>query len=254
MLDLLGPGHLGDVDQPLDPLLQLHEGAVVGEADDLALDAAAGGIANRRGAPGIGLELLVPERDALGLPVELQHLHLDLVADVQNLARVIDAAPGHVGDVEQSVDAAQVHEGAVLRDVLHGAHEDLALLEGLQGVALLLGVLLLEDRLAGEHDVAALLVDLDDPHAELLAPEAVEVAHRPQVDLAAGQEGAHADVHRKPALHALDHAAGHDAALLIGALDVVPDLHLLGFFLGQDDVAFLVLGLLQEDVDAVARP
>ena len=43
-----------------------------------------------------------------------------------------------------------------------------------------------------------------------------------------------------------------DAALLVGALDVVPDLHLLGFFLGEDDVAFLVLGLLEEHVDGVA--
>src|SRR4029453_5329698 len=221
-------------------------------ADDLALDTAARGIADRRGAPGIGLELLQAQRNALGLPVELQDLDPDLVADVQHLAGVVDAPPGHVGDVKQSVDAAQVHEGAVLRDVLDDARDDLALLEGPQRVALLLGVLLFEDRLAGQHDVAPLLVDLDDPHAQLLPAEAVEVAHGAQIDLAAGQEGAPADVHREAALDALDHAAGHDAALLVGALHVVPDLHLLGFFLGQDDVAFLVLGFFEQDVHGLA--
>ena len=85
---------------------------------------------------------------------------------------MVDAAPRHVRDVEQAVDAAEVHEGAVLGDVLDRAHEDLALFEGLQGLALALGVLLLEDGLAGEDDVAALLVDLDDAHAELLPLEA----------------------------------------------------------------------------------
>ena len=68
----------------------------------------------------------------------------------------------------------------------------------------------------------------------------------------AGQERAHADVDGEAALDALDDAARDDAALLIGALHVVPDLHLLGFFLGEDDVAFLVLGLLEQHVDRVA--
>ena len=35
---LLGPGHLGDVHQTFDPRLQLHEGAVVGDVGDAALE------------------------------------------------------------------------------------------------------------------------------------------------------------------------------------------------------------------------
>src|SRR4029079_7085476 len=251
VLDLLGPGHFGDVDHALDALLELDERAVVGEGDDFALDPRAHRVLDGGGGPGVGLQLLVAEAHPLGVAVALQHLHLDLVPDVQHFARVVDAAPRHVGDVQQSVDAAEVHEGAVLGDVLHRAHQDLALFEGLERVALLLRVLLFEDRLAREHDVAALLVDLDDAHAQLLAAQAVQVAHGAQVHLAAGQEGAHADVHGQPALHALDDAAGDDAALLVGALHVVPDLHLLGLLLGEDHVAFLVLRLLQEHVHGV---
>ena len=41
----LAPAHLGDVDQPLDALLQLDERAVVGDADDLALEPRADRIA-----------------------------------------------------------------------------------------------------------------------------------------------------------------------------------------------------------------
>src|SRR5207249_1934870 len=36
MFDALAPRHLADVDEPLDARLELHERAVVGQADDLA--------------------------------------------------------------------------------------------------------------------------------------------------------------------------------------------------------------------------
>ena len=125
--------------------------------------------------------------------------------------------------------------------------------ERLERVLLLLGVLFLEQRLAREHDVAALLVDLDHAHAQFLAAQRVEVAHGTHVDLRAGQERADADVHREPALDPLDDAADDDLALGIGLLDFVPDLHLLGFFAREDDVAFAIFGALEQDVDDVAR-
>jgi hypothetical protein len=155
--------------------------------------------------------------------------------------------------VQQAVDAAEIDEGAVVGDVLDHAADDLALGELVERRLLLLGVLLLEEHLAREHDVAALLVHLDDAHAELLPLERVEVAHRPDVDLAARQERAHADVDREPALDPLDDAADDDLAIRVGLLDLVPDLHLLGFFAREDDVAVAVFRALEQDVDDIAR-
>src|SRR6185436_540410 len=60
------------------------------------------------------------------------------------------------------------------------------------------------------------------------------------------------DVHRQAALDPLDDAADDDLAFRIGLLDFVPDLHLLGFFAREDDVAFAVFGALEQDVDDVA--
>src|SRR3977135_3806967 len=82
----------------------------------------------------------------------------------------------------------------------------------------------LEERLARQHDVAALLVDLDHAHAQFLAAQRVQVAHGTDVDLRSGQERADADVHRETALDALDDAADDDLALGIGLLDFVPNL------------------------------
>jgi hypothetical protein len=54
------------------------------------------------------------------------------------------------------------------------------------------------------------------------------------------------------ALDPLDDAADDDLALGIGLLDFVPNLHLLGFFTREDDVAFAVFRALEKDVDDVA--
>jgi hypothetical protein len=48
-------------------------------------------------------------------------------------------------------------------------------------------------------------------------------------------------------------AADDDLAFGIGLLDLVPDLHLLGFFARENDVALTVFGALEQHVDGVAR-
>ena len=162
------------------------------------------------------------------------------------------AAPRHVGDVQQAVDAAEIDERAVVGEVLDRAAQHLALGERVERRLLLLGVLFLEQDLAREHDVAALLVDLDDAHPELLPLQRVEIAHRPDVNLRSRQERADADVDGETALDPLDDAADDDLPFLVGLLDLVPDLHLLGLLAREHDVAFAVFGALEQHVDRVA--
>ena len=131
--------------------------------------------------------------------------------------------------------------------------QDLALGERVERVLLLFRVLLFEENLARQHDVAALLVDLDDAHPQFLAAKRVEVANGTHVDLRSGQERAHADVDGEAALDPLDDAADDDLTLGVGLLDLVPDLHLLGLLAREDDVAVAVLGALEQDIDDVPR-
>ena len=74
---LLGPAHLGDVDQALDARLQLDEGAVVGDVGDAALELEADRVLGAGAVPRIAHQLLHAERDALRLGVEADDLHLD---------------------------------------------------------------------------------------------------------------------------------------------------------------------------------
>jgi hypothetical protein len=75
---LLGPAHFGDVDQAFDARLQLDERAVVGDVGDAAGELGADRILRLDALPRIGLQLLHAERDALGLVVDADDLHLDL--------------------------------------------------------------------------------------------------------------------------------------------------------------------------------
>ena len=194
--------------QAFDALLQLDERAVVGDADHAAMHMRADRIALRGIEPRIGRELLEAQRHALLLAVELQHLHLDLVAHLHQVARMRQASPRHVGDVQQAVDAAQVDERAVVGQVLHRAGQDRVLAQLLQRLGALLALLFFQQLLARDHDVAALLVQLDDADFEVGALQRIEIAHRAQIDLRSGQERARAqDIDRQAALDAIDECA-----------------------------------------------
>ena len=69
--------HFGDVDQAFDARLQLDEGAVVGDVGDAARELGADRVLGLDALPRIGLQLLHAERDAVGLVVDLDDLHLD---------------------------------------------------------------------------------------------------------------------------------------------------------------------------------
>ena len=72
--------------------------------------------------PRIVLRLLQAEGDALLLLVDIEHDHVELLADLQSLARMPEAAPGHVGDMEEAVHAIEVDERAEIGEVFDGAN------------------------------------------------------------------------------------------------------------------------------------
>src|SRR5262249_1723104 len=111
--------------------------------------------------------------------------------------------------------------------------------------------LLLEENAARENNVAALLVELDDLELVLLANVLVQVANGANVHLAARQERLDADVDREAALHAPDDGALDDLVTLTGSGGLIPDPHLVGLLLGEDDHACFVFTDLEENLDGV---
>jgi hypothetical protein len=250
---LVGPVHLRDVHQALDARLDLDERAVIGDVGDLAEEPRALRVAARDADPRILAELLQAQRDAVLLGVELEDLRGHLVAHRQDFRRVLDAAPREIGDVQQAVDAAQVHERAVVGDVLHHALHDRAFLERLEELLALDAGRLLHHGAARDHDVVALAVELDHLELEFLALEVRGVLDGTQVDERSGQEGADAVHHDgEAALHLAAHDAGDDLAGLERGVELGPRRELLRLLARELGGAEAVFERLDRDRDEIA--
>ena len=75
---------------------------------------------------GLLLRLLEAERYALFLLVDVEDDDVEFLADLQQFARVAEAAPGHVGDVKQAVHAVEVDERAEIGEVFDDALDGVA--------------------------------------------------------------------------------------------------------------------------------
>ena len=211
------------------------------------------GILGLDAGPRIGLQLLHAEADALRLGVDAHDLHLDRVADVDDLARVIDAPPGHVGDMQQAVDAAEVDEGAVVGDVLDQAVDHLAFGQLGDDLGALLGARGFQDLAAGHDDVAAAAIHLQDLEGLRRVHQRADVAHRPHVHLAARQERHGAvEVDREAALDLVEDDAFDLLLVVEFLLEADPAFLAPRLVARQHGFAERVLDALDVDLDGVA--
>src|SRR5579862_1548208 len=227
---LVGPVHLRDMHQSLDTVLDLDEGAVVGDVGNLAEHARTRRVTPRDVLPRIGTKLLQTEAHTRALAVKLQDPDLDLIAHLHDFGRVLDALPCHVGDVQQPVDPAEVDERAVVGEILDGPAHHGAFLQVLEERGALGREFLLDDGAARYHNVIALLVELDDFELERLALEVRGIAHRAHVDERSRQECADVlDLDGEAALDAAGDDAGHDLRFVESLLEARPSTGALGF-------------------------
>ncbi len=155
--------------------------------------------------------------------------------------------------MQQAVEPAQVHERAVVGQVLHCAGQDRALFQMFERLAALFADLFFEQLLARNNHVAALLVQLDDADFDVLALVAVEVAHRPHIHLRPGQEGARAqNVYVQAALHAVNHAALDGRLFVERFLDLVPRAQPRRLLVRELGVALFRLAVLT--ITAISSP
>ena len=166
---------------------------------------------------------------------------------------MVDAPPGDVGDVQQPVDAAQIDKGAVVGNVFDDAREDLAFLEARHELGTLLGAALFEDGAARHDDVAARAVHLEDLEGLIGAEQRADIAHRPDVDLAARQKRDSAvEIDREAALDPAEDAAGHPLIRLEAFFELRPRLLATRLLARQRGFAILVFHALEEDFDDIA--
>ena len=240
--------------EAFDAGFDFNERTVVGDVRDLAEETGALRIAAADADPRIFAELLEAEGDAALFLVELENLGGDFLTNLNDFARMADAAPGEVGDVEEAVDAAEINERTVVGDVLDDALDDGAFLERLEELGAFFAHVGFDDGAAGDDNVVALAVKLDDLEFEGLAFVRRRVLDRTGVDERTREEGADAVGHDGEA--ALDLArdrTGDEFAGFERLLEVHPGGEALGLVTREDRIAVAVFDGLNSDGDEVAR-
>ena len=104
MIDAL-VGKLRNVDQALDlrRINQLGERAKFGQLGDLALHQLADIVFNRHCVPGVLHQTIHAQANAFAIRVDADDLDFDLVANLQQFARVGDMLPGQFGQMNQAL-------------------------------------------------------------------------------------------------------------------------------------------------------
>src|SRR5437588_12268345 len=126
--------------------------------------------------------------------------------------------------MDQAVDAVEVDERTEVDDVRDRPLDDHAGLEPVEDPLAVLFALLLEHGAAGEDDIVARAVELDDLALDRLAHVLVEVGNATDVDERCGQEAADAEVDDQAALDNLDHRPVDGLSGFGGGLDAAPGL------------------------------
>ena len=136
--EVLRPRHLADMYKTFYAGSDFKECAIIGHDNNFAIDLVANLKLCVESIPGMGLELLEAEGDALLLVIEVENDDIEFLVEFDNFAGMVHATPGKVGDVYKTVDTAKVDEYAIGGDVLDSSFEHLTLFELGNDLALLL--------------------------------------------------------------------------------------------------------------------
>src|SRR5579875_1354941 len=150
------------MDQALQALLHFGEGAELCQLGVSCRNDLADVVALLNGGPGIRQSALQTERDFLGVPIYAEHVHVGILADLQDLAGVIDAIVGKLGNVDETIRTAEIDKGTEIGQVAHHAVADLPGLKSVEQLVFALGAAFLGRGTLRQNKPVTAAVDLDD--------------------------------------------------------------------------------------------
>lgn len=155
--------------------------------------------------------------------------------------------------MDEAVDTTEVDECTEVNDRGDVTGTDLAFAKSVEEVRANLGLGLFEPCATREHNVVAVLVELDDLRFDLATDVRCEVADATHFNEGCGEEATKADVEDKTTLDDLDDGAGDNAIFFLDLFDLAPGALVLCALLRQEQTAFLVFLLEDEGFDLVAN-
>ena len=250
---LVGPIHFGYVNQTFHTFFQLGKAAVVSQVGYACSNLGAFRVTTFDVDPRIFAQLLQAQGYAVTLAIELQDLNIDFVAHIHDFARMLDALPGHISDVQQAVNTAQIYERAVVGQVLDDTLDFQTFGQGFQQSFTLLAVFSFQNGAAGNNHVVTLLVQLDNLELEFFVLQVRSVANRTNVYQGTRQEGTDASqINSETTLDLTVDDTLNNFFSFEGLLEYLPCFSALGLLTGQTGFTETVFNCIESHIDNVA--
>ena len=126
MVNTLDPRHFRDVNQTFDARLKFHKCTVVHHVDNLALVDGVDWVFLLDVVPWVRQQLLEAQTNLSFFAVDGKHHDVDFLIHRHHFRWLGDACVRHVGNVQQTVDAAKINKRTKVSDVLDHTFADLA--------------------------------------------------------------------------------------------------------------------------------
>ena len=178
-----GPAHFRNVNQTFNTVFKLYKCAVIGNVGYFAFVNLADFVFAFDIGPGIGFKLFHTQTDALGVFVEFDNLNFNSLADRQNFCRMIDTAPRNIGNVQQTVNTAQINKCTVIGNIFDNTFQNGAFFKVMNQFGTGFGSGFLQNDAARNDDIAANLVHFQNLERLNNAHQRRNVADRTNINL-----------------------------------------------------------------------
>src|SRR5438034_8292077 len=162
------------MDQSFDTILDASKGTEGCDLRNDACDDLTRCITLFDGCPGVNFRTLDRECDFLFLFVDTEDLYFDLLTDMEHFTGMVDAAPGELANMNQSVRASQIDKGTKVREVTDDALAYFAWFEFIEQFFAAALAPFLDSEALGEDQAIARPIDLDNFELEFFVFHALQ--------------------------------------------------------------------------------
>ncbi len=230
------------MDQALDTRLQLDERPVGHHVNNLARHTGINRVFLFHSVPGIRLLLFQAQRDLLVFAVDIQDHDFNLLVNRDHLRRMAYPLPAHVRDMQQAIEAPEIHKGTKVGNVLYHTLADLLDLQrGEQCVTIFLSLFFYKGTPA-DDDIPSSLVNLEYFTFHFLSNEITDIIRPTDIHLACREKHIDSDIDKQAALDLAVDQALHDLPFLDMLHHLRPGQYLGSLPLAQRHHPVLVAG------------
>ena len=174
--------------ETFDTRLEFDEGTVRKHVDDFAVLNRADRVLLFDVIPRVGEQLFETQSDFHFLAIDVQDHHFDFLIHLHHLGWLRDTCVRHIGDVQKTVDSAEVNKRTEVRDVLDNTFANLTFFEVGHKFLLSVSTLFFDQRTTADNDVLANVINLQDFTLNDAIDVITDVAWTADVHLAGREE------------------------------------------------------------------